>query len=96
LHRDFGFAEPDLVENIRSIGAVATLMTDASLILLSSFISPFRAKRRMVRELLDRGEFIEVFVDTPLDQCIACDPKGLYRRRARWRDQEFHRRRSAL
>lgn len=96
LNKDLGFTEPDRVENIRSIGAVATLMTDAGLIVLSSFISPFRAERRMVRELLDRGEFIEVFVDTPLDQCIACDPKGLYRTRARRRDQEFHRRRSAL
>jgi len=55
-------------------------MTDAGLIVLCSFISPFRAERRMVRELLDSGEFIEVFVDTPLEECIARDPKGLYRR----------------
>jgi Adenylylsulfate kinase and related kinases len=59
---------------------VAKLMTDAGLIVLCSFISPFHAERRMVRELLEAGEFIEIFVDTPLEDCIARDPKGLYRR----------------
>ena len=59
---------------------VAKLMTEAGLIVLCSFISPFRAERRMVRELLDEGEFVEVFVDTPLDVCIERDPKGLYAR----------------
>jgi bifunctional enzyme CysN/CysC len=80
LNRDLGFTEPDRVENIRRIGEVAKLMTDAGLIVLCSFISPFRAERRMVREQLDSNEFIEVFVDTPIEQCIARDPKGLYRR----------------
>jgi len=80
LNRDLGFTEPDRVENIRRIGEVAKLMTDAGLIVLCSFISPFRAERRMVREQLDSDEFIEVFVDTPIEQCIARDPKGLYRR----------------
>ena len=80
LNKDLGFTESDRVENIRRIGEVAKLMTDAGLIVLCSFISPFRAERHMVRELLDTGEFIEVFVDTPLEQCIARDPKGLYRR----------------
>ena len=80
LNRDLGFTEPDRVENIRRIGEVAKLMTDAGLIVLCSFISPFRAERRMVRELLDSDEFIEIFVDTPLEECIARDPKGLYRR----------------
>ena len=80
LNRDLGFTESDRVENIRRIGEVAKLMTDAGLIVLCSFISPFRAERRMVRELLDSDEFIEVFVDTPLEECIARDPKGLYRR----------------
>ncbi len=80
LNKDLGFTESDRVENIRRIGEVAKLMTDAGLIVLCSFISPFRAERRMVRELLDSGEFIEVFVDTPLEECIARDPKGLYRR----------------
>jgi bifunctional enzyme CysN/CysC len=80
LNRDLGFTEVDRVENIRRIGEVAKLMTDAGLIVLCSFISPFRAERSMVRELLDEGEFVEIFVDTPLDECIARDPKGLYKR----------------
>jgi bifunctional enzyme CysN/CysC len=80
LNRDLGFTEPDRVENIRRIGEVAKLMTNAGLIVLCSFISPFRAERRMVREQLDTDEFIEIFVDTPLAQCIARDPKGLYKK----------------
>ncbi len=80
LNRDLGFTEPDRVENIRRIGEVAKLMTEAGLVVLCSFISPFRAERRMVRELLGDAEFVEVFVDTPIEQCIARDPKGLYRR----------------
>ncbi len=80
LNRDLGFTEADRVENIRRVGEVAKLMTQAGLIVLCSFISPFRAERRMVREQLNSDEFIEVFVDTPLEQCIARDPKGLYRR----------------
>jgi bifunctional enzyme CysN/CysC len=80
LNRDLGFTEADRVENIRRIGEVAKLMTEAGLVVLCSFISPFRAERRMVRELLEEGEFIEIFVDTPLAQCIARDPKGLYKR----------------
>ena len=80
LNRDLGFTQADRVENIRRVGELAKLMTEAGLIVLCSFISPFRAERRMVRELLDTGEFVEIFVDTPLDECIARDPKGLYRR----------------
>jgi bifunctional enzyme CysN/CysC len=80
LNNDLGFTESDRVENIRRIGEVAKLMTDAGLVVLCSFISPFRAERRMVRGLLGEDEFIEIFVDTPLDQCIKRDPKGLYRR----------------
>jgi bifunctional enzyme CysN/CysC len=80
LNRDLGFTEEDRVENIRRIGEVAKLMSDAGLIVLCSFISPFRAERRMVRELLPEGEFVEIFVDTPLEECIARDPKGLYKR----------------
>jgi bifunctional enzyme CysN/CysC len=80
LNKDLGFAEVDRVENIRRIGEVAKLMTDAGLIVVCSFISPFRAERAMVRELLGEGEFIEIFVATPLEECIARDPKGLYRR----------------
>ncbi len=80
LNKDLGFTETDRVENIRRIGEVARLMTEAGLIVLCSFISPFRAERRLVRELVEEGEFIEIFVDTPLEQCIARDVKGLYRR----------------
>lgn len=80
LNRDLGFTETDRVENIRRISEVAKLMTDAGLIVLCSFISPFRAERRMARELVGEGEFLEVYVDTPLNECIARDPKGLYKR----------------
>ena len=80
LNRDLGFTEADRVENVRRVGEVAKLMVEAGLIVLCSFISPFRAERRMVRGLLDTDEFIEIFVDTPLEECIARDPKGLYKR----------------
>jgi bifunctional enzyme CysN/CysC len=80
LNKDLGFTESDRVENIRRIGEVAKLMTDAGLVVLCSFISPFRAERRMIRELVDTGEFIEIFVDTPVEECVKRDPKGLYRR----------------
>jgi bifunctional enzyme CysN/CysC len=80
LNKDLGFTEADRVENIRRIGEVAKLMTEAGLIVLCSFISPFRAERRLVREMLTDGEFIEIFVDAPLDVCIARDAKGLYKR----------------
>ena len=80
LSRDLGFTDADRVENIRRVGEVAKLFVDAGLIVICSFISPFRAERRMVRELVEAGEFIEVFVDTPLEECIRRDPKGLYAR----------------
>ena len=80
LNKDLGFTDADRVENIRRVGEVAKLMTDAGLVVLCSFISPFRAERRLVRELAEAGEFIEIFVDTPLQECIARDPKGLYKR----------------
>ena len=80
LNRDLGFTDADRVENIRRVGEVARLFVDAGAIVLCSFISPFRAERRMVRELLEAGEFVEVFVDTPLDECKRRDPKGLYAR----------------
>ncbi len=78
LNRDLGFTEADRVENIRRIAEVAKLMVDAGLIVLVSFISPFRSERRMARELFADGEFVEVFVDTPLDECERRDTKGLY------------------
>ncbi len=80
LSRDLGFTDADRVENIRRVGEVAKLFVDAGMIVLCSFISPFRAERRMVRELMGEGEFIEVYVDTALDECIRRDPKGLYAR----------------
>jgi len=78
LNRDLGFTDADRVENIRRIGEVAKLMLDAGLVVLCAFISPFRAERQMVRELVPEGEFIEIFVDAPLEECIRRDPKGLY------------------
>jgi bifunctional enzyme CysN/CysC len=80
LNRDLGFTDADRVENIRRVGEVAKLFVDAGLIVLCSFISPFRAERRMVRELVGADEFLEVFVDTPLEECMRRDPKGLYAR----------------
>ena len=78
LNRDLGFTEADRIENIRRVGEVARLMTDAGLIVLTAFISPFRAEREMVRKMLPEGEFIEVFVDTPLEEAERRDEKGLY------------------
>ncbi len=80
LNKDLGFTESDRIENIRRIGEVAKLMTDAGLIVLTAFISPFRADRRLVRDMVDAGEFIEIFVDTPLEVAEARDVKGLYRK----------------
>jgi bifunctional enzyme CysN/CysC len=78
LNRDLGFTEADRVENIRRVAEVARLMVDAGLIVLVSFISPFRSERRMARELFEPGEFLEIFVDAPLEECERRDPKGLY------------------
>ncbi|MGB5854246.1 MAG: sulfate adenylyltransferase subunit CysN [Oceanisphaera sp.] len=80
LNKDLGFTDADRVENIRRIGEVSKLMVDAGLIVLSAFISPFKAERRMVREQLADGEFIEVFVDTPLSVAEQRDVKGLYKK----------------
>jgi bifunctional enzyme CysN/CysC len=78
LNRDLGFTEADRVENIRRVGEVAKLMLDGGLIVICSFISPYKAERDMVRNLVGDGEFFEVFVDTPIDECAKRDPKGLY------------------
>jgi bifunctional enzyme CysN/CysC len=80
LNKDLGFTEADRIENIRRVGEVAKLMADAGLIVLTAFISPFRAERDMVRSMLPEGEFIEIFVDTPLDVAEARDVKGLYKK----------------
>jgi bifunctional enzyme CysN/CysC len=89
LCRDLGFTEADRVENIRRVSEVARLMTDAGLVTLVSFISPFRAERQRARELFEKGEFVEVFVDTPLQVCEARDPKGLYKRARQGRILNF-------
>ncbi len=80
LCRDLGFSDEDRRENIRRVGEVARLMVDAGLVVLTAFISPHRAERRMVRDMLPEARFIEVFVDTPLSICEARDPKGLYKK----------------
>ncbi|WP_299021453.1 adenylyl-sulfate kinase [uncultured Photobacterium sp.] len=80
LCRDLGFSVEDRRENIRRIGEMAKLMTDAGLIVLTAFISPHRQERQLVRDLLPDGEFLEVFVDTPLAECEKRDPKGLYKK----------------
>jgi bifunctional enzyme CysN/CysC len=80
LSKDLGFTDADRVENIRRVAETAKLFVDAGLIVMVSFISPFRSERRMARDLLGEGEFIEIYVDTPLDVCEARDPKGLYRK----------------
>jgi bifunctional enzyme CysN/CysC len=80
LNRDLGFTEADRIENIRRVGEVAKLMTDAGLIVITAFISPFRAEREMVRAMLPEGEFIEIFIDTPLAEAERRDVKGLYKK----------------
>jgi bifunctional enzyme CysN/CysC len=80
LNKDLGFTETDRIENIRRVGEVAKLMADAGLIVLTAFISPFRAERDMVRAMLPEGEFVEIFVDTPLEVAEARDVKGLYKK----------------
>jgi bifunctional enzyme CysN/CysC len=89
LNRDLGFTETDRVENIRRVAEVAKLMVDAGLIVLVTFISPFRADRAMARSLFKEGEFIEVFVDTPLEVAEQRDPKGLYAKARRGEIKNF-------
>jgi bifunctional enzyme CysN/CysC len=78
LSKDLGFTDADRVENVRRVAEVARMMADAGLIVIVSFISPFRSERRMARSLMDEGEFLEVFVDTPLEVAEQRDRKGLY------------------
>ncbi|NDV89046.1 sulfate adenylyltransferase subunit CysN [Aurantimonas aggregata] len=89
LNRDLGFTEEDRVENIRRVAETAKLMVDAGLIVLVSFISPFRAERRMAREMMGEGEFVEIFIDTPFEECAGRDPKGLYAKAARGEIKNF-------
>jgi bifunctional enzyme CysN/CysC len=83
LNKDLGFTDADRVENVRRIGEVARLMVDAGLIVLTAFISPFRAERRLARSMVEAGEFVEVHVDVPLEEAERRDPKGLYRKARR-------------
>jgi bifunctional enzyme CysN/CysC len=80
LNKDLGFTEADRIENIRRVGEVAKLMADAGLIVITAFISPFRAEREMVRAMLPESEFVEVFIDTPLSLAEERDVKGLYKK----------------
>jgi bifunctional enzyme CysN/CysC len=89
LNRDLGFTDVDRVENIRRVAEVAKLMVESGLIVMVSFISPFRAERRMARDLLESGEFIEVFVDTTLDVAESRDVKGLYKKARRGELKHF-------
>jgi len=89
LNKDLGFTEADRIENIRRVGEVAKLMADAGLIVLTAFISPFRAEREMVRAMLPEGEFVEIFVDTPLAEAEARDVKGLYAKARRGELKNF-------
>lgn len=80
LNKDLGFSDEDRVENIRRIGEISNLFSDAGLLVLTAFISPFRSDRRMVRDLVGENEFIEIHMDTPLATCEQRDPKGLYKK----------------
>jgi bifunctional enzyme CysN/CysC len=89
LNKDLGFTAQDRVENIRRVAEVSRLMVDAGLIVLVSFISPFRSERHMARELFAPGEFLEVFIDTPLAEAERRDVKGLYRKARRGELKNF-------
>ena len=80
LNKDLGFTDQDRVENIRRVAEVGNLMVDAGLIVLACFISPFKAERNVARALFNEKEFIEIFIDTPLETCEKRDPKGLYKK----------------
>jgi adenylyl-sulfate kinase len=89
LNKDLGFSAEDRKENIRRIGEAAKLFVDAGIIVLTAFISPFRSDRQMVRDIVDEGEFLEIFVDTPLEVCEQRDPKGLYAKARRGEIRDF-------
>jgi len=89
LNRDLGFSADDRVENIRRVAEVSKLFVNSGMIVLTAFISPFIKDREMVKELVDKREFIEIFIDTPLDVCIQRDPKGLYQKAIRGELKDF-------
>ena len=90
LNRDLGFTDADRIENVRRVAEVTKLMVDAGIVVITSFISPFRSERQMARELFDAGEFIEVYVNVTLDQAEERDPKGLYKKARRGELPNFH------
>lgn len=89
LNKDLGFGDADRVENIRRIGELSKLFADAGLLVLSAFISPFRSDRQMVRDLMAEGEFVEIYMNTPLAVCESRDPKGLYQKARRGEIKNF-------
>jgi adenylyl-sulfate kinase len=89
LNKDLGFTQEDRIENIRRVAEVAKIMIDAGLITITTFISPYRADREMVRTLFTENEFFEVFVDTPINICEERDPKGLYKKARRGEIKNF-------
>lgn len=89
LNKGLTFSEEDRIENIRRVGEVSKLFSDSGLIVLTAFISPFASDRNLVRELVREGEFIEVFIDTPLEVCEQRDPKGLYKKARAGEIKEF-------
>src|SRR6185369_7349851 len=89
LNNDLGFTDADRVENIRRVAEVSKLMVDAGLITLVSFISPFRSERRLARNLLQEGEFVEIYIDTPISVAEERDPKGLYKKARRGELKNF-------
>jgi adenylylsulfate kinase len=89
LNKDLDFSDEGRIENIRRIGEVAKLFVDAGLMVLTAFISPFRSDRLMVRELVGQGEFIEIYIDAPLEVCEQRDPKGLYKKARAGKIKDF-------
>jgi adenylylsulfate kinase len=89
LNKDLGFDHESRIENIRRVGEVSKLMVDAGLVVITAFISPYLSDRAMVRDMFEDYEFIEIFVDTPLEVCEARDPKGLYRKARQGMIKEF-------
>lgn len=89
LNKDLSFSDNDRIENIRRIGEVSSLMVDAGLIVISAFISPFRNDRKMVKEMFNKDEFFEVFVDAPLELCEKRDPKGIYKKARKGEIKDF-------
>ena len=89
LNKDLSFSDNDRIENIRRIGEVSSLMVDAGLIVISAFISPFQNDRKMVKEMFNKDEFFEVFVDAPLELCEKRDPKGIYKKARKGEIKDF-------